>query len=526
MATYYARASGNINAAIWATTPTGTAGNFFPFDPVDQLVLNGFQVSVPVTVTVNEIRADRTSTGGSIVGGTISISAGVTVNANLNLYVNNGLSFGFDAIVNGNISVPTGGGTTICWLTTKVTVNGNITSGLGGDEFVFLLNNSSAELIVNNGEILCQGGSTVAAITHTLGIIRLNNVTLRSTTTTGVAIRSASVIVATNSTILSGGLVVSNGETTLTGSIAPVANNPGITVTGGSITFNGNINPTGIYGINFSSGTASLTVNGNVSGGTTGATNSGIIISGGNPTIVINGNVTGGNGTANLNNTGITINSIANVTVNGNVTGSAGAAGIYSSVNSTLTVNGTATGGANYPGILNASIGSVTLTRAKGNGFGIGSVGLTGQVGVSNTSTGICYVRELEYGDLGMSPTSGPITMTDVTSNIVLLYRSGLGKQTLIDANTVANLLPAAVDVRKGTTFNNGLSVGTMNVPAASSTALGVAVDNTVGTAALTAAAFWDELLSNPRLAGSLGERLKDVSTVTTTGQQLADALG
>ena len=189
MATYYARASGNINAAIWATTPTGTAGNFFPFNPVDQLVLNGFSVNVPVTVTVNEIRADQTSTGGSIVGGTISISAGVTVNANLTLSVNNSLSFGFDAIVNGNISASAPGGFTACSLTTKVTVNGNITSGLGGDQFVFLLNNSSAELIVNNGEILCISGLTGTAITHTLGIIRLNNVTLRSTTTTGVAIR-------------------------------------------------------------------------------------------------------------------------------------------------------------------------------------------------------------------------------------------------------------------------------------------------------------------------------------------------
>lgn len=522
MATYYARASGNIDGAIWATTPTGTAASFYPFDPADQLVLNGFSVGVPVTVTVNEIRADSFSTGGSIISGVLYIGAGVTVNANLNLYTNNSLVFGYDAVVNGNIYVNTGGGTNVCQLTTKVTVNGNIVSGVGSSAITFLLNNSNAELIVNNGEILCTTPGT--AITHSLGTLRLNNVTLRCTGA-GAAVRSASVLVGTNVTISTLGLAVSDGTATLSGAFAPTSSTGGgITITGGAVTFNGNIAPTGSYGIVFSSGTASLTVNGNVSGGTTGATNSGIIVSGGNPTIVVNGNVTGGFGTANLANTGITVNSISTVTINGNVTGSAGAAGIYSSVGGAITVNGTATGGANYPGVLNASTGTVTVTRAKGNAFGSGATGVTAQVGVSNASTGVCTVQEIEFGPLGQSPTSGVITFPNATTNKAIVYKGGGMFKTLVDANA-AGLTPADSDVRSGTTYNLGSSTGTCVIPAANTVVAGTPVDNTIGTATLTPATLWDELLSNPRVAGSLGERFKNAATTTTTGQQLADLL-
>ena len=522
MAIYYARASGNINAAIWATTPTGTAASFYPFDPADQLVLNGFTVSVTVTVTVSDISAHSTSIGGSITGGSLYVGSGITVNANLYLYLSGTLNFAFNAVVNGNIAAATGGNTNVCILTTKVTVNGNIASGVGIGAITFLLNNSDAELIVNNGEIFCQTPGT--AITHTLGTVRLNNVTLRCSST-GAAIRSAAVLVGTNVTISTLGLAVSDGTATLSGSFAPTSSTGGgITITGGAVTFNGNIATTGSYGVALSSGTASLTVNGNVSGGTTGATNSGIIVTGGNPTIVVNGNVTGGNGTANLANTGITVNSISTVTINGNVTGSAGAAGIYSSVGGAITVNGTATGGANYPGVLNASTGTVTATRAKGNAFGSGATGVTSQVGVANASTGVCTVREIEFGPLGQSPTSGVITFPNATTNKAIVYKGGGLFKTLVDANA-AGLTPDASDVRSGTTYNLGSSTGTCVIPAANTVVAGTPVDNTIGTAALTPATLWDELLSNTRVAGSLGERLKNAATTTTTGQQLADSL-
>jgi hypothetical protein len=53
MPTYYARANGNVNAAIWATTPTGTAADLFPsFTSADTLVLNGFSGNLNVSMTV------------------------------------------------------------------------------------------------------------------------------------------------------------------------------------------------------------------------------------------------------------------------------------------------------------------------------------------------------------------------------------------------------------------------------------------------------------------------------------------
>jgi fibronectin-binding autotransporter adhesin len=83
MATYYARKAGNINATdVWATTPTGTASNLFPtFTSADVLMSNSFAITVNVSTTVAEVRND--TTGGATIGGAFSLSAGVTLAADL-----------------------------------------------------------------------------------------------------------------------------------------------------------------------------------------------------------------------------------------------------------------------------------------------------------------------------------------------------------------------------------------------------------------------------------------------------------
>jgi len=63
-------------------------------------------------------------------------------------------------------------------------------------------------------------------------------------------------------------------------------------------------------------------------------------------------------------------------------------------------------------------------------------------------------------------------------------------------------------------------------VPPASAVAGGVPVDNTIGTALLTAAAIkdavWGALTAELNASGSIGQRLKNTATVASVGDQLA----
>jgi hypothetical protein len=98
-------------------------------------------------------------------------------------------------------------------------------------------------------------------------------------------------------------------------------------------------------------------------------------------------------------------------------------------------------------------------------------------------------------------------------------------KKTLVDATATSGAFPSNSDVRSGISFNSGSSVGTMSVPSASSVAYGVGVDNTTGTAVLTPANVWDYLTANISTSGSIGERMKNCSTIASVGQQLANSL-
>lgn len=296
------------------------------------------------------------------------------------------------------------------------------------------------------------------------------------------------------------------------------------------------------------SGSNSATVVGNVTSSIAG----GAISHSGSGNLTVVGNVTGGSAqsahgiassTAGLCNITGTCTAGVGVSSSGvywtgagtcNITGSCiGGSNSNTSANGaqtassigTLNIYGTAVSGAVGHGASNFSTGTLFVQRAKGNGFGNGSVGLSSVPGVfANAANSTTRVAELEFGDLGQTPVQGAIILSDSTSNVVLLYRPSLTKKTLTDpAATVA--FPSASDVRLGVAYNSGSQVGTLAVPMASQVAVGVAVGNTTGTAALTPAAVWDAATSGIAASGSIGERLKNAATVASTGQQLADAL-
>lgn len=285
-----------------------------------------------------------------------------------------------------------------------------------------------------------------------------------------------------------------------------------------------------------STSTGTLTITGAVTGG---ASDTGVLLGAAFPgAVVIAGNVTGGasNGagvsvtgtgsatitgtvTASANASAVVSNSTGVVTVTGNVFGAGGAAinyGIRHFGAGTTTVVGAVTGGSSSAGF--SGNGTFSCTRAKGGALASAAVGVIG------STFGSTSVEEIEFGDAGASPTSGPIRLVDKTSNVAVMYRFGTTKKNLVDANA-SGLMPAASNVRSGVVYNGGNSTGTCAVPAAGSVALGVPVDATSGTAALTPAAVWNYATSAATTSGSMGERLKDAATVASTGQQLANAL-
>lgn len=499
MATILAIATGN-----WSSASTWTGG-VIP-GAGDVAVANTYNITIDTNVSAIEIRND--TFGGATSGGRFFLNSGVTLTANVT-----GSSFSAilltlsagSATINGNITgTPLTNALTVQNTGTgTLTVNGTLTGATTGTTNSCISNTGGGNVIVNgavNGGVL---GSAYGIIS-TGGNVTVNGALTAAGTANSYACN-----------ISGGNLTVTQGPITSVGvgGALNFASNGTCNITANLIGGSGSLG----IAVTFNSTTGSMTVTGNVTGNTGSANAPGISVTGAG-TLTVNGNLYG------LAAPGVTCGT-GTVIINGTVYGGTGSgvAGLNNASTGTATINGTAVGGINGPGASNAASGQLTVTRAKGNAFGAGASGVTSQVGVANVSTGVCIVKELEFGSAGQSPTSGAITFANVTDNKAIVFRSGGTFKSLVDANTVTSLLPAASDVRSGVSYNQGNNTGTCVIPAASSVTAGVAVDTTVGTAVLTAAAIWDELTSNARTSGSYGERLKQASTTATTAQQLAD---
>ena len=312
---------------------------------------------------------------------------------------------------------------------------------------------------------------------------------------------------------------------------------------------------------------------GNVTGGT-GASNSICVSNSSSGFLYITGSVTGGSGS--VSSFGCQASAGGNVYITGNVTGGSLGEGVRvlngSSAYITGNVGGTGVTGARNQGIgsivvtgqaiasatstaiSNGSTGTVSVTRAVGNGYGVGSIGQSFVAAVDSSVQGsITIVQELEWGPLGAPPTNGVIRLSPASTNIAKFY-TGAGTKTLIDATQ--GQMPAATDVRSGVSYASGALTGSAFIPSPSSVASGVPVDNTTGTAALTPAAVWeyatrtitggtvttltnaptvptpsaiaDEVWNRQASAitttNSIGERVKNTATTAIVGNLLAQA--
>jgi hypothetical protein len=253
-----------------------------------------------------------------------------------------------------------------------------------------------------------------------------------------------------------------------------------------------------------------------------GGTNFAIeFINSSNINATINGNILGSSIVSNA--PGLSLNSgSATIVINGNVTAQLSIAIATSSItNLTMSIDGVVTSSSTQSAIsntANSGTHSVTITKATTVDNGVAAVSNTGKL---STYT----VKEIEQGVFGQVPISGYVRLSTASGAFYKAVTTGSSTRTLSDPADIAGQVPAQSDVRFGVTYQSGSKTGTAYIPAASSVGFGVPVDDTTGTAALTPASVWDAATSSLTTSGSIGERLKNASTVDTTGDQLAALL-
>ncbi len=387
-----------------------------------------------------------------------------------------------------------------------VVINQNITVLSIRTEAASGINAGGSFTVSSSGLTLaCQirPGTTAGLTVSTTGTLNL----------AGDIIGSASAVAAVSITGIGCTVNYIGNATSGTGSSNAITSSIAcnINITG---TLNGNSG--GGVGCNITGIGAVITINGTINGGS--GTNSAGFAMTGNSVVNITGNCFGGTG----NGCNAVLNSSAGgtITVNGNVTGGSfsNAFGIANQGNGTCIVNGNAIGGIAAAGASNTAGGTMRVNVATANSLSVGVVGLAGSL-----SSGVTIVKSIVFGPNGQVPVSGFVRFDNANTITTQVRRENGTDITLTDATNLANELPAPANVRAGTVYNSGNRTGTLAVPDPANVRKGIATDNTLGTADLTADDIWSTSIAS--LTEGIGARLKNVSTVETTGDQLAGLL-
>jgi len=323
---------------------------------------------------------------------------------------------------------------------------------------------------ITNG--LAYGGTPGGNFTLSNGVTLTANVVAGSAASTAVvnltSPNSASIV-----GNLTGGIGLSAHAVSTTGNLSVTGN-----IAGG--------NGSNALGIAVSS-PGSVSVSGNVTGGfgtNSSLPNYGIQISSGSAASVsvTNGNVTGGSGVIahgihSLNPTG-------SISVIGNIIGSSSSAGAGINNGSTGSVNVTGNvTSSNAAGIINATTGSLTISGTLTSSNSAHALTCTNQ-----TSASVDISGSLISSPQGLLPTNCAKFRVNPTPSTAFVRFAKNGTTTYSDFFTADNtgLGPATNHVRSGVTYSG--MVGTLAVPLPSQVAVGVATDNTVGTALVTGA--------------------------------------
>ena len=332
------------------------------------------------------------------------------------------------------------------------------------------------------GVVPSVGDTAQAANGHTITITANAACTLINNAGTGTFILSNGVTLTAN--IEKGNTATASVQLSGSNSASIVGN-----VTGP------NTGPASSHYVVANSSSGALSITGNITGGS--ATTSGPQgVSNGAGTLNVTGNVSAGTGgnSVGVFSTGI-VTGIGTVNVTGNVTGGTGGQignkGIDSTSAGTISVIGT------------VAAGTLTNAHAIRSSSTTSTVVVVGDMIASNT------IAAVQAGNSGTHQFSGSFIFSENGTVPVdcLRYRLNTtpttaktryalnGSGTYVDMFTADNtgLAPAVGDVRAGTVY--GSATGTLAVPLPSQVAVGVATDNTVGTAFVTgsdiATAVW-----------------------------------
>jgi hypothetical protein len=302
-------------------------------------------------------------------------------------------------------------------------------------------------------------------------------------------------------------------------------------VSGVNINIVGNIIARGLGNnricISVTASQVALVITGNITGGTSsgGLIVFGVNISGGSNIITITGNLTSQSVSApsivsQLPSALCVISTSNIITVYGNVLANAtinsGAGILITGISNNIFIYGDVVGNLSYGSfngalVLAANTNNVYINKIVGSDNGTG-------VAVQNLTNSNVIVKEFEISSIGTIPAVGKI-LIDNTTFTFKGVKENLETAILTDDNNVLNFIPTESNVRNNKIYYDGLKVGTMAVPVASNVRKDVPVDDTVGTADLTAEDILNAILTSEN---PVAERLRNVSTVQTTGDQIA----
>jgi hypothetical protein len=436
---------------------------------------------------------------------------------------------------------------------------GNTTAYIKYRIYVTAINqtNPAGDQFVSIGQIrFSEAGSFVGTSTAGGGFILNSGITLTTTGATGLSAASTDLITFSsngsstincgtgnilrptiNLTGVSTIKVTAGGTLNITGNLEPAATNGNsrnlyITTTAGAV-----VNVTGrVYGGNsnaiFTDVSCTLTVIGNVLGSITNGPVAGIWFGAGG-TLNITGNVYGSS-SFNNNGYGIYFN-VGNLNITGNVYGGenqgnsdwgiqiVGIATVYitgnlfsgnsASTNNYQAINCTTASYINQVGAIYAGRNSVGFVSSNGSAINL----LSGPF--------VCN----EYGfvpfqctRMNLIPSSTSyFEFRDETTNGAVQPGAIAPSTRLLSPSIVAdNPIPA--NVRFGTVYSLGTQTGTLHMPHPNQVSYGIPVDNTFGNAVLSMSDIWNVQSSTLTTNGSIGQRLKNASTVESTGDQLS----
>lgn len=258
-------------------------------------------------------------------------------------------------------------------------------------------------------------------------------------------------------------------------------------------------------GVSFTNGGSILYIIGNSYGGESSQQSHGVSSTG---TVNFIGNAYGSS-TGFINNAALVASYLF---ITGNVYGGSGVSGCYGVIcNNSCIVNGNVYGGSN-------SINNVGIQVLGGtcivNGILIGGATLT--PALQNNNTSVVSIDVAFFGVNGSSPFVGCVRFKDSGSYLKALSVAG-DEVIIVDETTID--FPLIENVRNGVNYLSGLKTGTLIVPSPSNVRKGVPTDDTIGTAEVTGEDIIEalNLSTNP-----LAERLRNVATVQTTGDQIA----